>query len=288
MITKKNINRLLSRLTYTPLLGRVLLFFFRIISGLRYARQPVKYFIIWLFASKEYTNYTYDLDETNTSYLAAFVSQVTGIGYRDAQNYINELEQDEELKKHIQQVVKKSDEGRFADPEPRYGRRLGWYAIVRAVKPEIIVETGADKGLGSCVLTAALRRNEAEGYPGYYYGTDINPKAGYFLQGEYARFGEILYGDSIESLETLTDFIDVFINDSDHSAEYEAREYDVIQHKLRETAIVIGDNAHVTDKLLKFSEQTNRRFLFFREQPRKHWYPGGGIGVAFYTENKNA
>ena len=37
-----------------------------------------------------------------------------------------------------------------------YGRRLGWYALVRALKPRTVVETGADKGLGSCVL-AALR-----------------------------------------------------------------------------------------------------------------------------------
>jgi hypothetical protein len=76
-----------------------------------------------------------------------------------------------------------------------------------------------DQGMGAVVLCAALKRNAAD-YTGRYFGTDINPVAGYFLSGEYASCGKILYGDSLKSHETL-DKIDVFINDSDHSAEYE-------------------------------------------------------------------
>lgn len=271
----------LKRLAHIPVIGRALLLLFRFKSGLSYASGPAKYFVTWLFSSKEYTNYTYDLDEINKRYLAAFVAHVTGISTDKASRYIQELENDAELRQHIQGILKKSSEGRFADLDVKYGRRLGWYAIVRAIKPETVVETGVDKGLGSCVLAAALRRNEQAGNPGYYYGTDINPTAGYLLQGEYARYGEILYGDSIESLKRLDTMIGVFINDSDHSSEYEAREYETVRHKLRDNAIVIADNAHVTDELINFAERTNRKFLFFREKPRNHWYPGGGIGVAF-------
>ncbi|MGH8488547.1 MAG: class I SAM-dependent methyltransferase [Gammaproteobacteria bacterium] len=86
-----------------------------------------------------------------------------------------------------------------------------------------MVETGVDKGLGSCVL-AALLRHAAEGFPGRYYGTDINPAAGGLFCGEYARTGRILYGDSVRSLAQLDEPIDFFINDSDHSADYEALE----------------------------------------------------------------
>ena len=169
----------------------------------------------------------------------------------------------------------------MADRDIQYGRRLGWYAIIRAVKPRVVVETGVDKGLGACVLAAALLRNAQEGQQGYYYGTDINPAAGYLLGGPYARAGRILYGDSIESLERLEETIDVFINDSDHSAAYEAAEYRTVQPKLSKTALLIGDNAHTTDKLLEFALETGRTFLFFKEQPAGHWYPGAGIGVAF-------
>ncbi|WP_394359037.1 class I SAM-dependent methyltransferase [Leptolyngbya boryana] len=90
-----------------------------------------------------------------------------------------------------------------------------------------------------------------------------------------------MYGDSIESLKHLDVPIDIFINDSDHSAEYEAEEYRTIASKLSDRAIVLGDNSHVTNKLLEFSLTMNRNFVFFKEIPTQHWYPGGGIGISF-------
>ena len=155
---------------------------------------------------------------------------------------------------------------------------------MRATKPKIVVETGVDKGLGACVLTAALMKNSEEGYTGYYYGTDINPKAGYLLSEPYSELGRVLYGDSIESLQKLNESIDIFINDSDHSAEYERREYETVQGKLAPAAIILGDNAHTNDKLLTFALATGRQFVFFQEKPLNHWYPGAGIGIAFPKE----
>jgi hypothetical protein len=73
----------------------------------------------------------------------------------------------------------------------------------------------------------------------------------------------------------------LFINDSDHSAEYEGREYRVIAPKLSAQAIIVGDNAHVTDELMKFSREIDRQFLFLREEPVNHWYLGAGIGRSF-------
>lgn len=131
------------------------------------------------------------------------------------------------------------------------------------------------------MLCAALLRNAAEGSPGRYYGTDIDLGAGLLFCEPYRSPGEILYGDSIETLSSLRETVDLFINDSDHSAEYEGREYRIIAPKLAERAIVVGDNAHVTDELVKFSAETGRSFLFFREQPADHWYLGAGIGLSF-------
>lgn len=246
-----------------------------------YFNVPLLNMIKWLFQSREITNFTYNLTEINTRYLASFISDITKKTYEEIIGYITELELDHNLEKHLQLMTQQSPEKEVADLDIRFGRRIGWYAFVRAVKPKIVIETGVDKGLGSCVLTAALMKNKEEGKPGYYYGTDINPRAGYLLSGEYKKYGEILFGDSIASLRNITGPIDIFINDSDHSALYEEREYEVIRDKLSQEAIVLGDNAHVTDKLLNFAQATGKHFLFFQEKPRNHWYPGGGIGVAF-------
>lgn len=240
----------------------------------------------WLFRSRECTNFTYDLSERNKTYLAAFVSEITGIKASVAAGYIAELEADTDLRAHIQEKIRNSSSRQAADMDVRYCRRFGWYALVRAMKPSVVIETGLDKGLGAVVLCSALLKNQAEGFPGCYYGTDINPKAGYLLSGPYATVGKILYGDSIESLRRLDVSIDLFINDSDHSSDYEAQEYQTIADSLSERAIVIGDNAHVTDELFRFSEKTGRQFLYWQENPIHHWYPGGGIGVAFANRHR--
>jgi hypothetical protein len=73
----------------------------------------------------------------------------------------------------------------------------------------------------------------------------------------------------------------LFINDSDHSADYEYAEYEVINPKLSQSAIILGDNSHVTDKLSLFSRLQARNYVFFSEKPDQHWYPGAGIGISF-------
>ena len=247
----------------------------------QYLKAPLGDSVSWLLTSRETTNFTYDLAPLNLRYLAATVAEVTGKSVLDIEGYIRELEADDRLREHVRLATERSRDATLADPEPRFARRLGWYSVVRATKPRVVVETGVDKGLGACVLTAALLRNRGEGFVGRYFGTDINPRAGYLLSGIYGELGEILYGDSIESLRALDHSIDVFVSDSDHSPEYEAMEYEVVAEKLCENALILGDNSHRTDRLLEFAQATGRRFLFFQEQPQDHWYPGAGIGFAF-------
>lgn len=234
----------------------------------------------WLFSSKEITNLTYQLEPANIQYLCQCVCVVTGKSYEEIWGYIEELNASVELKDHIWAKTLTSTNKRVADGMNYYGRRMGWYAIARAIKPRTIVETGVDKGLGSVVLCHALMKNKAEGHSGQYFGTDINPQAGYLLAGEYKLFGQILYGDSLESLKTLG-HIDLFINDSDHSSQYEYDEYQTIVKKIDNKSILLGDNAHCSSELSRFSRETNRKFLFFKEVPRNHWYPGAGIGISF-------
>jgi len=249
--------------------------------GWWYFEKSLGRLVKWLFVSKEMTNFTYNLEASNRRYLASIVASVTGAPLEVILGYMDELEGDDKLRAHLEQATRQSELSFIADREIRYGRRLGWYAFVRALKPKVVVETGVDKGLGSCLLTAALQRNHAEGHGGRYFGTDINRRAGYLLAGEYSGFGRILYGDSIETLKAFKESIDLFINGSDHSAEYEGAEYAIVAGKLSERAVILGDNSHATDKLFEFSIANRRRFLFFQERPLDHWYPGAGIGISF-------
>jgi predicted O-methyltransferase YrrM len=250
----------------------------RLRFAMRYYRGVPSNIVQWALYSHEDTNFTYDITPQNRSYLAATVAIATGIDIDRARAFI--AEPDRDVLKYVANKLALLGI-KDMDKEPAFGRRLGWYAIARALRPRLIVETGVDRGLGSVLLCAALKRNAEEGFPGRYYGTDLNPAAGALFGEPWSGYGEILYGDSIASLKKLTGPVDLFINDSDHSAEYEYREYQTIKPLLSERAVVLGDNAHVNDMLLRFSEGAGRQFLFFHEQPRAHWYPGAGIGISF-------
>lgn len=256
-------------------------FLYRLYFASTYFNKKYWQIFKWGFRSRESNNFTYELAEENLLYLAHTIAVVLGKRPEEIEGYIHELNGDTDLKNHIMQVTSSSPLKKYADREVYFAKRLGWYAFARALKPRLIVETGVDKGLGSVVLCSALLRNLDEGFQGRYIGTDINPKAGYLLNGKYATVGKIMYGDSIESLKQIDEPIDLFINDSDHSEEYEFREYETIRRNISGTTVILGDNAHVTDKLALFSRQERRKFLFFKEIPKDHWYPGSGIGISF-------
>jgi predicted O-methyltransferase YrrM len=252
-----------------------------------YVGPNVRVWTVWLFRSRENANFTYALTERCQIYFAAGLSALLGQAPETFRKYMDEIQQDADFKRHISNLHREHPLKYRTDPEPNVGRRMVWYAIVRTIKPELVVETGVDQGLGAVVLCAALARNAAEGHPGQYLGTDIDPQAGYFLRGEYAKFGKVLYGDSLKSLQTLNN-IDVFINDSDHSADYELAEYEMIRDRITARGVILGDNAHVTSKLAEFSLRNSRRFMFLAEEPADHWYRGGGVGVSVPRSEKAA
>jgi hypothetical protein len=233
----------------------------------------------WLFTSCETTNLTYDLEDMNRQFLAAFVAHVCSTPRDQVLAYFDEVTRDENLLQHYRDTRRGSRFAFITDPDIRLGRRLVWYAAVRIMKPRVVVETGVDKGLGSLILCAALFRNAAEGSPGRYYGTDIKPDAGYLLGGRYADFGTILYGDSITSLEKLPEVIDLFISDSDHDPGYEAREYDTIAPKLATNFLVVSDQG--TSALMDAADRHGWNFLPFRERAVHSVLDGADFGVAY-------
>lgn len=237
----------------------------------------------WLVSSREDTNWTYDLVEQNLLALACTISCVTGVPKDEVFAHMKEGNDDQVLRDHVARHTEASIQRVRADATCKFGRRLGEYAVVRIMKPRVVVETGVDKGLGSVLLAAALLRNRNEGFDGQYYGIDINPRAGWLLCAPYDAARKILYGDSVSILEKIEAPIDVFITDSDRSTVYEAREYRVVQPKLAKGGILVGNYSDSSEALIKLSLETGSDYLFFGERPKDHWYRGGGLGFGFHA-----
>jgi predicted O-methyltransferase YrrM len=273
-----NLRRVIARTPLAP----VAAFPTRLARVARYDAKVLGLSARWLFTSREHHNYTYDLTRLSRTHLAWFVSVVCDAPVQRVREYFGELESDHELRAHIETTTARAARRGLADRTVRYARRIGWYAMVRAAKPGHVVETGVDKGLGTCVLAAALLRNAEEGHPGRVTSLDINPAAGYLAQEKpWSAVVDLVIGNSIGSIGALRQPVDMFLHDSDHSVEHERREFEAVGPKLAEGALLLTDNVTKTDVLARYAEQTGRRFLAYREQPAGHWFPGDGIGVAW-------
>jgi predicted O-methyltransferase YrrM len=236
----------------------------------------------WLVRSREHTNFTYDLTALSREHLAWFVSEVCRVPVNRVRAYFAELDADDGLRTHIERRSASAARRGLADSAARYGRRIGWYAMVRARGPRLVVETGIDKGLGTCVLASALLRNAEEGRPGRLLSIDVNPDAGYLVAGSpWSCVVDLVTDDSLRALPQIAGPVDLFVHDSDHAPRHEAAELDAIEPHMAPDGVLLSDNATVTNVLAEHAEATGRRFLAFRETPAGHWFPGEGIGAAW-------
>lgn len=229
----------------------------------------------WLFRSREFANFTYDLTPANKNHLAWFIAGFCNVSVQEIERYFLELESNVHLRQHIATQLLMNRRGNEIDGEAFFGRRLGWYAIVRATKPDVVVETGTEKGLGSLVLAEALLKNGA----GRLITIDIEPQSGLLIGGVWAAVIEQVVEDSLVALSEIRN-IDLFIHDSDHSADHEERELESVIPHLSADGIVLSDNSHITSVLAEWSVKHNRHFSFFAEKLLNHWYRGAGIGIS--------
>src|SRR5215475_2416198 len=242
----------------------------------RYDAQLIGRSVDWLIRGRETTNFTYDLNSLNRVQLSWFISAVTSATISQVRTWMQELDDDSQLAEHLTGRLTSNPRRRICATQPHWARRSGWYAIVRAAQPEHVVETGTHLGLGSCVIAAALLRN---GH-GRLTTIDIDPEAGYLIGEPWASAIDRRVGNSIDILGTLRG-IDMFLHDSLHTYDYEAQELAAAEPHLRADAIVLSDNAHESSALSDWAERSDRRYLFFKEQPLDHWWPGDGIGAAW-------
>jgi predicted O-methyltransferase YrrM len=242
----------------------------------RYDAHLIGRSLDWLVHSRETMNFSYDLDSLNRDQLCWFVVAVTAAEIKQVRAWMQELEDDGDLLDHLTRRLSSNPRRGISSKDARWGRRLGWYALVRATQPDHVVETGTHLGLGSCIVAAALLRN---GH-GRITTIDVDPEAGYLFGEPWASVIDRCAGSSIDALAAIRD-VDMFLHDSLHTYDYETRELTTVERNLRPDAIILSDNAHETSALSDWAERNGRHYLFFKELPHNHWWPGEGIGAAW-------
>ena len=234
----------------------------------------------WSFKTIEFTNFPYALDEHQINRLAHFVSSTFKVPLREVLGFFDELDKDYEFKKELQNNLKKSRVKGVTSSNFTFGRRYAWYAIVRIVQPAVVIETGTDKGLGSAILSQALRKNGS----GKLYTVDTNLESGALISSGYFQSNtHVIHGYSSQFLQTFREKIDFFIHDSDHSYENESLEYELISGKLSDKGLVASDNSGLSNALDSWTEDQDR-FLFYFEEISPE-YPGKTSGLGLSVSN---
>lgn len=143
------------------------------------------------------------------------------------------------------------------------------YAVTRAMKPEVVVETGVASGRSSAAILSALEKNKkgtlysidlAQVYktkePGTYITHEGNEELnafvplgkqpGWLVPDNLRSRWRLIIGDSKKELTTLVDRldkkIDIFYHDSDHSEEHMLFEFNTVFNKLADTGLIVSDD----------------------------------------------
>lgn len=166
--------------------------------------------------------------------------------------------------------------------------RLAFYALVRAVKPSIFIETGVMHGLSSAFILKALEENGggklisidlpsyAEDGPanqdGYNAILPPGEEPGWAVPDHLRSYWDLKLGKSLEILpdlfKTLPE-IDIFCHDSDHSYETMSGELHLAWDHLRDGGILICDNIDHCDAFYDFCKKTDRTPFAFPTPDRE-------------------
>lgn len=244
--------------------------------AVRRSEARMREHLLFVLADPEPDNFTYQL--ANLDALVRWVDAVTGCGSATAQAYVSEPDSDAVLR----HWVRAATSGRFlwTKAAPPFGKRVGWYALTRALGPRLTIETGVQDGLSSLLLLRALERNAEEGRGGRLVSFEVNP-AGGWLVGRHPAW-ELRVESSGRGLPCLLDGgppVDLFVYDGWHAYEAERADLLTALEHLSRRGILVSDDAQMTGALAGVCTAAGLSYHEFAERPRDHFYPGSVLGA---------
>jgi hypothetical protein len=164
------------------------------------------------------------------------------------------------------------------------GSRLASYVTARALKPELVVETGIYMGLGSLVLLRALERNTQEGHPGELMSFDTNPVAGRLVREELRGRWHRVIGLTSDTLPRALrgHRVGILFHDTSHTEEIQRLEFEAaLAHAAPRLVLVDGSGGYVPtlEELCQKRDGSYHRVLL---RSRAHVHPGGELRFAVF------
>ena len=152
------------------------------------------------------------------------------------------------------------------------------YMMVRATKPNTVLETGVWIGGSSFTILTALRANGS----GVLYSIDFPPfrrknrvEVGHLVPPELYDQWKLHLGPSKSILKNLAKQleVDLFIHDSDHTYMNMMNEFNMAWRMVKSGGYIISDDSSMNDSVIEFSESKACDCLFLKRKK------GGTIAI---------
>lgn len=179
-----------------------------------------------------------------------FLGRVTGRPVSEIRSFLSEPCQDRRFHEHLQNATETLREIEAIGANLYAKRVLLQYAIVRAVRPGLILETGIANGVSSAYILLAMKRNQK----GSLHSIDVNDGSylpsdkgvGWIVPDWLRHRWTVHLGDAKTLLPHVLKEsrpLDIFIHDSLHTYEHMKFEYEQAYPYLRPGGILISDDA---------------------------------------------
>ena len=163
----------------------------------------------------------------------------------DVRRYRRELLDDDEFLGHLERNLGQARGG------SRWAAEL--YVVVRATRPQVVVETGVASGVSSAHILRALAANgsgtlHSIDLPNVQHGSGLpaGRPTGWIVPNALRSRWNLTLGDSrtlLPSLLRTLDRVDLFFHDSDHSYENMSFEFEQAFPKVEHGGLILSDDS---------------------------------------------
>jgi hypothetical protein len=228
----------------------------------------------------EVESFTYEL--ANRAELLDFAADVLGHDRMAIARHAAEVDEDRELLRFPRRWQHKR--------RLPLANRLFAYVAVRALKPELVVETGIHDGLGSLVILRALERNAEDGRPGLLISFDINADTGWLVPEHLRTRWQRVCGSTLSELEpALTGrSVDMSVHDASSQRSVQQVEFEAVLRHRADSLVVVNCAGPDNPVLARLCAREDGRERRFQSQSLDHIYPGNLIAVATFPGDGRA
>jgi cephalosporin hydroxylase len=249
---------------------------------LRYKKKKLLIIIKYILFGNEISNFTYKIN--NLDEIIDIAHIITGKKKNSIKKIIEEINfKNNKFKNMFSAFFFKHFE-KYKIDKKIFGRRIIWYVLARIIKPNLIIESGIEKGLATGLLTfACYKNNITNKKKSNYIGIDIKKNCNIFCNESNTLYksSNIYYSDSLKIIKNLKYKKKImYISDAKHNYNYEMQEFKLIKKNLKNGSLIISDTN--SGSLRSFSEKNSKNLISFHEEVFNHWYNGAKTTVSYY------